>query len=106
MSIYRTWVSMKAVPRRTGTATCSATMNGIRNVVFLNRTAKRTAAESLGRFLLTPYNQGRGASRTTCRVQLGGRSAILPRLYPEHVSPAIVRGLKAFPSVAIEPRTL
>ena len=46
------------------------------------------------------------ASRITWRVQLGGRSVFLNKLYPEQVSTAIVWGLKAFSPVTTEPRTL
>ena len=81
---------MKAVSRRTGTASWSATTNVIRNVVFQIRAFRRTNEVTFNGLLFDPASLGNGASRIVRRVQSGGGSAFLTKLYHEHVSKAIL----------------
>lgn len=82
------------------------TTAGMRNVVFRIQAVSCTTTVVLSGLLFAPLNWGWSASRTTERVKSGGTSPFLTKLYPENVSTAIVRGLNALPSVAIESRTL
>ena len=106
MSIHRTCVSMMAVPRRTGTASWSARdckRNSERRV--LQRHGQAYAGRELEWIAMRPCESWQ---RCVCDVTppIGRKVGLPHQVVPENVSTAIVRGLKALPSVAIEPRTL